>query len=73
MLLHAFSVHVSLLSRTARLIDNLPDATAAALFSLPENVEGAVQETQSALVIHTAARKLAVESSSLTKLHGNVW
>jgi dynein heavy chain 2 len=55
-----------------RLINKLPDTDAPALFSLPENVEGAVQETQSAAVI-TQLRKLAVEGSSLVKFDRDVW
>jgi dynein heavy chain 2 len=55
-----------------RLINKLPDADLPALFSLPENVEGAVQETQSTQVL-TQLRKLAVEGSSLSKFDREVW
>ena len=55
-----------------RLINKLPDIDLPVLFSLPENVEGAVQETQSAAVV-TQLRKLAVSSSSLVKFDRDVW
>lgn len=55
-----------------RLINRLPDEDMPVLFSLPENVEGAVQETQSAAVV-VQLRKLAVSGSSLAKFDRDVW
>jgi len=55
-----------------RLINKLPDIDPPALFSLPENVEGAVQETSSMHVL-TQLRKLAVSSSSLVRFDRDVW
>ena len=55
-----------------RLINKMPDLDVPVLFSLPDNVEGAVQETQSLAVINQL-RKLAVSGSSLIKFDRDVW
>lgn len=54
------------------IIRKLPDVDIPRLFSLPENIEGAVQQTQSAGVL-SQLRKLAVSSESIEKFDRDVW
>ena len=54
------------------LIQRLPDVDAPALFSLPDNIDAALQQTQSTAVI-LSLRKLAVSTSAMGRFDRQAW